>query len=68
LVSNSYKKGIDSLIILGAWTVWRHHNDCVFNGSSPHLALMVGEQIVAWNMTAAKGLALISDLGGELEG
>jgi hypothetical protein len=58
-VSNSYKKGLNSLIILGAWTLWRHRNDCVFNGATPRLAtalVMAGEQIVAWNMARAKGL------------
>jgi hypothetical protein len=70
-VSNSYKKGINSLIILGAWMLWRHRNDCVFNGATPRLAtalVMAGEQIVACNMAGTKGLAMISDLGGELEG
>jgi hypothetical protein len=69
-VSNSYKNGLNSLIILGAWTLWRHRNDCVFIGATPRLAtilVMAGEQIVARNM-AGKGLAMISDLGGELEG
>lgn len=23
---------MDSLIILEAWDIWKHHNDCVFNG------------------------------------
>jgi hypothetical protein len=71
LVSSPYKKGLSSLIILGAWTLWRHHNDCVFNGSAPRIATalaMAGEQIVAWNMADTKGLAMISDFGEELEG
>jgi hypothetical protein len=69
-VSNSYKKGLNSLIILGAWMLWRHRNDCVFIGATPlAMALvMAGEQIVDWNMAGAKCLAMISDLGGELEG
>jgi hypothetical protein len=44
------RRGLNSLIILGAWTLWRHHNDCVFNGAAPRLAMtlaMVGEQLVA---------------------
>jgi hypothetical protein len=28
-------QGINSLIILGAWTVWTHRNRCVFNGAAP---------------------------------
>jgi hypothetical protein len=29
---------------------------------------MTGEQLVTWNMVSAKGLAMIPELGGELEG
>jgi hypothetical protein len=29
------KKGLDSLIILGAWMIWNHRNRCVFNGANP---------------------------------
>jgi hypothetical protein len=70
-VSTPYRKGINSLIILGAWTLWRHCNDYVFNGVAPRLDMalaMAGEQLVSWNMAGAKGLAMIPELGGELEG
>jgi hypothetical protein len=72
MVNISNKKSINSLIILGAWTLWRHHNDCVFNGLAPRLAttlVMAGEHINALNMVGAKGHAMISELGwGRLEG
>jgi hypothetical protein len=29
LVSGIIQNGLNSLIILGAWTLWRHGNDCV---------------------------------------
>ena len=32
------RKGLKSLIILGAWTLWNHRNNCVFDGASPNLA------------------------------
>jgi hypothetical protein len=51
--------------------LWRLRNDCVFNGSAPRsntALVMAGEQIIAWNMAGAKGLAMISNLGEELEG
>jgi hypothetical protein len=25
------------VIILGIWLLWKHHNSCVFDGTSPHL-------------------------------
>jgi hypothetical protein len=31
------KKGLDSIIVLGAWIVWNHCNQCVFDGVSPNL-------------------------------
>ena len=29
------QKGLNSLVILGAWTLWKHQNRCVFYGASP---------------------------------
>jgi hypothetical protein len=43
----------------------------VFNGSAPHIAtahVMAGEQVIAWKMAGTKGLAMIPELEGELEG
>ncbi|GJM87860.1 hypothetical protein PR202_ga03856 [Eleusine coracana subsp. coracana] len=56
-VSNSTRRGLNSLISLGAWTLWRHHNECVFNGSTPNLAtalIMAGEETWLWSMAGAK--------------
>ncbi|GJM84912.1 hypothetical protein PR202_ga00625 [Eleusine coracana subsp. coracana] len=51
-VSNNTRRGVNSLISLGAWTLWRHRNDYVFNGSTPNLAtalIMAGEETwLAW--------------------
>jgi hypothetical protein len=70
MASTSNRKGLNSLIIVGAWTLWRHHSDCVFNGSTPRTATTLvreGEQIIAWKMAGTKGLAMIPELEGELE-
>jgi hypothetical protein len=37
VVSGVTRKGLNSLIILGAWTIWIHRNKCVFDGLSPCL-------------------------------
>lgn len=29
------KKGVNMMIILGAWTMWNHRNACVFEGARP---------------------------------
>lgn len=33
-VSEEVKKGVNSIIILGAWLIWKHRNVCVFDGGS----------------------------------
>jgi hypothetical protein len=38
LVSSLVRRRLKSLIILGAWTLWCHRNDCVFNNASPSLS------------------------------
>ena len=34
-VNGLVKKGLDSIFILGAWTIWKHRNPCVFDGITP---------------------------------
>jgi hypothetical protein len=52
------RQGVDSLIILGAWTIWNHHNGCVFDGAAPNLAgalIIAGEEHRLWSMAGARG-------------
>ena len=35
--SGDLRKGLNSLVILGAWSIWWHKNDCVFNGATPNV-------------------------------
>ena len=37
-VGKQRRKGVNSLIILGAWTLWKHRNACVFDGDSPSVS------------------------------
>jgi hypothetical protein len=32
------RRGLNSLIILGAWILCNHHNRCVFDGAAPNMA------------------------------
>ena len=69
MVSGHRKKGLHSLIILGAWTLWLHRNDCVFNGAPPRLAtalVMAGQHTTAWGMAGAHDLALLAGQGQEM--
>jgi hypothetical protein len=55
------KKGLNSLIILGTWILWKHRNDIVFNRATPHLSTalsIAGEEVWCWSKASAKGLQL----------
>jgi hypothetical protein len=53
------KKGLNSLIILGAWTLWNHRNNCIFDGCNPSLSLSLraaDEERRKWEDAGAKSL------------
>jgi hypothetical protein len=57
------KKGLNSLITLGLWTLWNHKNGCVFDRAMPSLEGAIRraeEEIIIWNFAGAKHLALIT--------
>ena len=62
-IPRDLQSGFNSLVILGAWSLWRHRNDCVFNGVRPNIStimIMSGNEIRTWEMAGAKGLSLPS--------
>jgi hypothetical protein len=64
-VPRDLQLGFNSLVILGAWSLWRHRNDCVFNGRSPSLAsvlTLAGDELRMWCLAGAKGMNLLSTL------
>jgi hypothetical protein len=57
------RRGLNSLVILGAWSIWRHRNDCVFNGAVPNVdsvLYLAKEEAGWWSAAGAKGISLIS--------
>jgi hypothetical protein len=57
------KKGLDSLIILGAWILWKHRNKCVFYGCSPSVTMslrVVDKERAKWEIAGAKGLCRLA--------
>jgi len=65
-VAGDLRKGLNSLVILGAWSIWRHRNMCVFNGSSPSVAAAIAlafEEAHLWSLAGARGLSLLSIQG-----
>jgi hypothetical protein len=72
-VCDEMRSGLNSLIILGSWTIWKHRNDCVFNGASPRVATaltLAKEEAKLWCSAGAKGLSLLTirGVGWTLEG
>lgn len=49
-------KALNSIFILGAWTLWNHRNRCVFYGMAPNIA-HASEELYLWRLAGAKGLA-----------
>jgi hypothetical protein len=37
------KKGFNSLVALGVWRIWKHRNNCVFDGASPSVSRVLQE-------------------------
>jgi hypothetical protein len=62
IVSGPRNDDLDSLIILGAWMVWKHRNRVVFDRVSSNLTLLLesaNEEIEKWQDAGAKGLSFL---------
>jgi len=58
-VKKEQKKGVNNLIILGVWTIWKHKNACVFQGVSPSVNTILWElkdEHSLWCLAGAKKL------------
>ncbi|GJN12224.1 hypothetical protein PR202_ga30516 [Eleusine coracana subsp. coracana] len=59
-VHGEARKKFNTTIILGAWILWRHRNDCIFNGREPNLAavlILAGNERSWWSLAGAGALA-----------
>jgi hypothetical protein len=60
------RKGFKSLVVLGAWVIWKHRNMCVFNGAAPSVSaalLVAREEALMWTLAGAKGMSLLQAVG-----
>jgi len=58
-VRKPHKKGVNSLSILAAWSIWKHRNDYVLKGVSPSINTIRGDikdDLSLWGLVSAKRL------------
>jgi hypothetical protein len=51
------------MIVLGAWILWKHRNNCVFDGDAPSMVTALSqahEERTAWKMAGARGILVLS--------
>jgi hypothetical protein len=62
-VNGPIKKGLNSIIALGAWIIWNHRNKCIFEGWTPNISLALSlarEERLMWEMAGAKSLSYLA--------
>ena len=60
LFPEGVKHGLNLLITLGAWMLWKHRNNCVLNGVLPNIQLVarnILEEAQLWCIAGTQGLA-----------
>jgi hypothetical protein len=65
-VQGQQRKCFNSLVVLGAWVIWKYRNLCVFNGRAPSVPTalqMAREEALLWTVAGAKGLSLLQAMG-----
>lgn len=67
--NGSVQNGLNSIVILGVWTFWKHRNRCIFDGVNPNLAsalILAEEKGRLWCLARAQGLSfyIAKVLGG----
>ena len=58
-VADQAKKGLKSVVILVAWSLWNHRNRCVFNGLQPSLNGLISiirDELPLWELAGARGI------------
>ena len=71
IVSGLTKKGLDSLLILGAWMISKLRNRVVFDSVTPSLSLLlesVHEEREKWQVAGARGLSFLASSSNAIGG
>jgi hypothetical protein len=59
----AFAKGLNSLVILGAWTLWKHRIRCVFDGAAPIMVVALTqaeEEPKVWELAGAKRITYLT--------
>jgi hypothetical protein len=63
IITGEARKGLNSIIILGAWVLWKHKNRCVFDAAPPSLMTALAqdrEEKIMWEMAGAKCMSALA--------
>jgi nuclear pore complex protein Nup210 len=58
LIPRALKRYLNSLIILAAWSMWKHQNNVVFNGANTSIQLVlrqIAREVHLWCLDGARG-------------
>ncbi|WVZ92778.1 hypothetical protein U9M48_038818, partial [Paspalum notatum var. saurae] len=55
------RKGLNSLVILVAWSLWKHRNRCVLDGLQPAVSVVVQDVVDLGRLWVAAGAAGLRD-------
>jgi hypothetical protein len=62
MIGAQSRKGLNSLIMLGSWTIWKHRNNCVFQEQTPNVSSafhVAKDEIFLWCVAGAKDIAAL---------
>ena len=62
-IQKDKRKGFNTLVILGAWLLWKHRNACVFEGDRPNLDRLLQafkDEHHLWCLAGARSLSSLS--------
>jgi hypothetical protein len=57
------QKRFNSLVVLEAWTLWKHQNRCVFDGAAPCMSAAMTqaeEERKVWELARARGVSYLT--------
>ena len=61
-VPKAERKGLNSLIILVAWEVWKHRNSCVFKNATPSTREVLRAVSAEGNLWCSAGARKLQEL------